>query len=296
MIKYIVDRKNEKLQFQKMLYEQINANIFAMLEDGQRGKSYLLWHFKDYCFEHQIPVALIDYDVNRSGISNFYQTAKSISDQFEMNGFNAVNTCYAKFFNEFSFINVNTGSGNGAVEISDGSSIENSSISKVSGRDLINIDLRGAQFNLDENTAYYRREKFQFELGNALMMDLAEFCKKNSRSVIIIDTLESISNETWSWISSWMFNHMDNKYPKLKVVLAGRREASKYLEVSSSWKDKMILLKNFEAFTREDIGNYFNLRSVTCTDAELDAYHKLVGKNPWLMSNIADILYEANKT
>ncbi len=296
MVKNFVDRQKEIYLFQKLINGQLNYDMLGILEDSQRGKSYLLWYFQQHCIEKHIPVALIDFDLNRSGISNYYQTAKSICDQLDETAFETVNAAYTKFFSEFSYVNVQTGEGDGIVEFSEGLSVENSSLSQISGRDQINIDLRGAKFVPDERMAFYKREKFQYELGRALSTDLSVFCAKKQYTVIILDTIESTPDETWTWINSWILNHIGSKYPDLKIVVAGKREAIKHLGLSSIWKDKMLLLNAFDAFSREDVREYFKLRNIPYTDTELEAYHKVVGKNPWLMSNIADILFDAEKT
>lgn len=290
--RHFVDRQREVSLFLNMLQESTPHRILGIIEGGKRGKSYLLWHFQDYCKDQNIPVALIDFDPNRSGLSTYLQVVKHICDALDLAGFERVQACYDDYYRSRSFIHVETGNGEAGIEFGESIHFRKSSLKNLVGRDHIYVDVRGAKFQ-EQVTASHRQEKLQYDLGVALLEDLGEFCMRNQPVVILIDTLESVPGDTWQWLDRWILRYIADKCRGVRIILAGRNESLKYLDVRRVWSDYLYLLKEFAEFTRSDIKQYLLSRGVAPTDTEISIYHRLVAQNPMLMSNIGDALVEA---
>jgi hypothetical protein len=62
-----VDREEELALFEQMLAGEMPKRLLRILDDGERGKTWLLWRILHDCRQRGTPIVLLDFDDRRGG-------------------------------------------------------------------------------------------------------------------------------------------------------------------------------------------------------------------------------------
>lgn len=285
--RFFVDRTREQQLFQRMLAGQLEQRVLAIVAEGEKGKSYLLWHLKDTCREEGTLVALLDFLPERGGLTTYLQAARRLCSELGQEQFPTFQHQLSEHL-EPAAVRVQTGDGTGGVRFGDRGRYERAQVNDVTGRDRVSIG--DTTIHESEALARQRQEALKETLGIALRQDLIDLCARGQRVAILIDQFERAPQETREWIAGWLLRPLVEAYPGLVMVLAGRpaEPVMAVVEGSHPWRELVLPVRRLSAFSRDDVRRYFEGREIEAGDEILDLLHPYCKENPGRLSKIAE--------
>jgi len=269
-----IDRKKERDIFKKILNREVDERILTLLINAKCGKTYLMKFFLKYCQdENNTPVALVDFDTRDSGPITFWKFTDQICEQWGWQNFETVSKT-KNLFGEFGpSVSIHTGGGETkGVDFGSKGQFQQANVEQITGRD--NIQTGNITISETKEAVALRQELLMDELGRALRTDLANFCNPN-RVVLLLDTYEHISIETHRWIDEWIFSPIQEKYPHLIIVMAGRPEEHmrRYVEVAErSWHTPMHVSDDYDPCDENDVSQYAELWNLELGGEQLQVF------------------------
>ncbi|MBI3165956.1 MAG: hypothetical protein HYZ24_14830 [Chloroflexi bacterium] len=284
---HFINRKFEKALFRRMLTGNIERRILAIFEEGERGKSYFLWHLRDICKSEGIPVSLLDFHPEH-GLTNFLQVAHQFCNELGDLRFPSYQSQLKSYLSP-ALVHVQSES-RGGVDFGSESDFSSAKIENITGGNRINI---GDTVLVESDvSSRYRQVAVMNILGQSIKDDLARFCNESQPVVVLIDTFERVPEETRIWLISWLFRPLVESFPRLVLVVVARPEAQVVttLEGSSPWQHLLHPIHNFSSFTLEDIHQYFKLRHIPIPKDALKYLYPIFKNEPLRFCSIADAL------
>jgi len=281
-----VDRKEELARFRRMLAGETTRRILCILERGEQGKSYFLLRLFHECEQRRppVPVVLLDFDQRRSGLTDCFSVARQVRRHLEDERTPAICACEEAILRGFPPINIQPGTGDGGVDLGQGTDLTSATIHDVAGRDLYKI---GSVFTSPLTSEQIVRQKE--ELGRALRDDLVRL----GRAAVLVDTFEQASEETRGWLERWLFEPLRHELCHVILVVAGRPECRSFFAQPCLWSHLIDAIDRFTPFSDDDIRTHYRQRGINVPEMEWPAILKLAQPNPMAMAQVGKLLEQA---
>jgi hypothetical protein len=285
-----VDRKHELARFRRMLTADSDERILLILEQGERGKTYLLLRLFDECEQGDppVPVILLDFDQRRSGLTDYLSVAREIRRQLGDNNTPDICTCEEMISRRYPFVNVQTGDGDAGVDFGRRGRFSDADITDVTGRDSVSVNISHISGEMPLADLAQQRS----DMGRALRSDLARLAEVHDHFVVLVDTFEHTSPETCDWLERWLFEPMRRELAHMRVVVAGRPQCRTFFDQPRLWTHMVTIIHHFNPFSDNDILIHFRQRGLLIAEEELSLLLDLARASPARMALVGDWLEE----
>jgi hypothetical protein len=286
-----VDRKRELARFRRMLTADSDERILLILEQGERGKTYLLLRLFDECEQRDppVPVILLDFDQRRSGLTDYLSLARGVRRQLGDNDTPNICACEEIISRRYPLVNVQTGGGDAGVDFGQRGRFSNADISDVTGRDSVSVNIGHVSGGAPPADLAQQRS----DMGRALRSDLARLAEVHDRLVVLVDTFEYTSLETCDWLERWLFEPMRHDLAHIRVVVAGRPQCRAFFAQPRLWTHMVTTIHNFDPFSDEDILIHFRRRGLLIAEEEIPLLLDLARASPAQMALVGDWLEQS---
>jgi len=283
-----VDRKRELALFRRMLAGKTKERVLCILERGEQGKTYFLLQLFYKCEQQHppLPVALLDFDQRRSGLTDFFSVAREVRRYLGDDCTPAICACENSITRGRPLVSIQTGAGAAGVDFGQRGRFPGADISDTAGRDSINVNLSDISGDMPAVDVAQQ----QADMGRALRSDLASLSASHRRAVLLIDTFEHASQDTCAWLDRWLFEPLRSQLPHVLLVVAGRPECQTFF-APRLWSGLVATIDRFTPFNDKDIQTYCKRRKIPVSEAEMPLLLDLVrGKDPAEMARVGDFL------
>jgi hypothetical protein len=289
----INDRKPELARFRRMLTPDSDERILLILEQGERGKTYLLLRLFDECEQKDppVPVILLDFDQRRSGLTDYLSVAREIRRQLGDDDTPDICACEEIISRRYPLVNVQTGGGDAGVDFGRRGRFSNADISDVSGRDSIIVDIGHISGGVPPVDLAQQRS----DMGRALRSDLARLGDVHDHVIVLVDTFEHTSPETCDWLERWLFEPMRRELAHIRVVVAGRPQCRAFFAQPRLWTHMVTTIHHFDPFSDEDILIHFRQRGLLIAEEEIPLLLDLARPSPAQMALVGDWLEQSRR-
>jgi hypothetical protein len=288
-----VDRKRELVRFRHMLTADSDERILLILEQGERGKTYLLLRMFDECEQRDppVPVILLDFDQRRSGLTDYLGVAREIRRQLGDDDTPDICACEEIISRRHPLVNVQTGIGDGVVDFGRRGRFSNADISDVSGRDSVEVNIGHISGGVPPADLAQQRS----EMGRALRSDLARLAGVHDQLVVLVDTFEDAPSETCEWLERWLFEAMRYELAHIRVVVAGRPQCHAFFAQPRLWTHMLTAIHDFDPFSDQDILFHFRQRGLLIAEEEIPLLLDLARASPAQMALVGDWLEQSRR-
>lgn len=285
VLRGFVDRTRELTLFHRMLTGEIDERVLLILEPGEIGKTCFLLKLADECEKQRppVPVALLDFDERRSGLTDYLSVAREVRRCLGDEQTPAICACEDDMYRRGPLVSIRTGEGEAGVDWGRRGRFTEADISDVTGRDRIQIGSVSEAARTEDQIAWQKAE-----MGRALCRDLASLTKAHRRAVLLVDTFEDASEQTRAWLEQWIFSALRRELSRLLLVVAGRPQCRPFFEQPRLWSGLVAPLR-FDPFTNDDILTHYRLRGLTVSEAETSLL-TIARLSPAMMAQLGDRL------
>jgi hypothetical protein len=282
VLKLFEDRGPELALFHQMLRGESDRQILLVLDDIEKGKTWLIWRLFHECRQQDVPVVLLDFDRDRSGLAGDVDSVVS-----EVRGYLGdertphVCACTARMGLLPSLADrVASGPAPG-VDFGQSNIFTDAEISSIAGRDIWQV---GAVFT-GPLTPEQQAQR-QADLGRALCHDLGAL----GRAVLLIDTFERAPEDTRAWLERWLFRALSRELSDVILVVAGRPEKCRpFFAQPRLWSDLIAPIDCLTPFSEDEVLGYYARRGVVVSAREVSLI-AIACTNPGRMAQVGDWL------
>ena len=287
-----VDREEELAQFRRMLTGESDERILLILEPGEKGKTYFTQRLFHECEQQRprVPVALLDFDQRRSGLTDYLSVAREIRRYLSDDCTPAICACEDDIFHPAPLVNVQTGAGDAGVDWGRNGRFAGADVSGITGRDHINVQVGSISEAIPTAD---RMDRQRVEMGRALCRDLADLTASHHRIVLLMDTFEQAPEETRRWLEYWLFKPLRRELSHITLVVAGRPVCWSFFDQSHLWSSLVAPIDRFDPFSDDEILAHYRLRGIPFSEAEVPLLLDLARPSPAAMANVGDVLEQA---
>lgn len=281
VLKRFADRGPELDLFQRMLKGEIDERILLVLDHGEKGKTWLIWRLFHECKELGVPVVLLDFDRDRSGLAGDFGSVVNevrgyLGDERTPN----ICACAARMSHLSALADLAAGSKSPGVNFGQSNVFTDAEISSIAGRDIWQV---GAVFT-GPLTPEQQAQR-QADLGRALCQDLAGL----DRAVLLIDTFERATEDTRAWLERWLFRALSRELPHVLLVVAGRPEKCRPFFAQPRLWGGLIAHIDLSPFSDNVILTYYRERGLSVSAEEV-SFLTLARSSPGKMAQLGDWL------
>jgi hypothetical protein len=279
VVDHFENREPELALFRRMLAgEEPDKRILCITVAPEQGKTWFVQRLHHECELQQVPVALLDFDQERSGmIGDVFSAVSEVRRCLGDERTPAICTCEAAITRGAL---PTSASGDGGVEFGERSGYRGADIHDIAGRDLYRIDTLVTGALSPEQLTRHKDD-----LGRALCDDLAHL----DRAVLLVDTFERVPEETRGWLERWLFQALRRLLPHLLLVVAGRLECRHFFDQPHLWSHLVIHLDSFESFNADNALAYFRRRGL-CIAVTETSFLQVACVSPGRMAQVGDWL------
>jgi hypothetical protein len=259
--------------------EELGKRILCLTMAPEQGKTWFIQHLHYECERNNVPVALLDFDRDRSGmIGDIFSIAGEIRRHLGDERTPAICACERTF--SYHIPPMNAAEGEGGVDFGERGDFTGGEVHHVAGRDQVQIGTIIMGSSTPEQVAHHKDG-----LGRALCDDLA--CL--GRAVLLVDTFERVPEETRGWLERWLFQSLRRQLPQLLLVVGGRPECRTFFDQPHLWSHLVVHRDHFKPFSREHALDYYRRRGLQITEIEV-SFLRIACSNPSRMADLGNIL------
>ena len=285
VLKRFVNRGLELDLFHRMLRGESDKQILQALDGREKGKTWFIWRLFHDCREQGVPVVLLDFDRDRSGLAGDVDSVVS-----EVCGYLGdkrtphVCACAARMGLLPSLADrVASGPAPG-VDFGQSNVFTGAGISSIAGHDIWQV---GAVFT-GPLTPEQQAQR-QADLGRALCHDLGAL----GRAVLLIDTFERAPEDTRAWLERWLFRALSRELSDVILVVAGRPEKCwPFFAQPRLWSDLIAAIDCLAPFSEAEVLEYYARREVIVSAKEVSLI-AIACANPGRMAQVGDWLEQS---
>lgn len=285
-----VDRKPELALFRHMLAGETDKRILLILESGEQGKTYLLLRLFHECEQQHphVPVALLDFDQRRGGLTDYLSIARGIRRHLSDECTPAICACEDNIFRRGPLISIRTGQGDAGVDWGSLGRFTEADFADFAGRDLIQVGSVSEAPPTADQLVQQRAE-----MGRALCRDLAGLADAHRRIVLLVDTFEHAPSETCAWLEQWLFEPLRRELSHVLLVVAGRPECGFFFH-SRPWGSLITAIDHFTPFSDDDILAHYRQRGLSVSETET-CLIQIARSSPAMMAQLGDQLEQIQR-
>jgi hypothetical protein len=283
-----VDRTDELAHFRRALAGEEEERLLLIVDEGERGKSFLLLKLLRECEEGSVPVVLLDFDEGKGNISDDYlDVARAVRRYLTDACTSSICACDETIHSSRGpLVYVRTGGGEAGINWGQRGRFEGADVSDVAARDNIHIgDVHETALGPD------REARWRDEMGRALRDDLAQMSETHSRVVLLVDTFEQ-AQRTCRWLERWLFDALRRELAHVLVVVAGRPQCDEFFASNRPWS-RLIAPLPLTPLSDDDIEEHLHQCGFSISDAEWPLLLKMARPSPGAMARVADLLDQA---
>jgi len=284
-----VDRTRGLTLFRRMLTGESNKRILCILAQAGQGKTCFLLRLFRECRDQDMPVALLDFDPRRGGLTDYLSVAHTIRRHLGVECTPNICACAARMSHLPRLTGLVTRDQTPGVNFGQGNVFTDADVRTVAGGDIWQVFDNIFTGSLTPALAKQQRD----EMGQALSRDLAAL----ARAVLLIDAFEHAAQDTRIWLENWLFDALAlrQELPHVFVVIAGRPQCRSFFTPPPLWSH-LIVNVDFEPFTDDDILSHFRQRDIPFEEHEIPLLLDLVARDsPAMMAQIGDRLHRARR-
>jgi hypothetical protein len=278
------DRERELALFQRMLKGETDKRILCILDHREKGKTWLIWRLFHDCKESGVPVVLLDFHRDRSGLSgDFGSVASEVRGYLGDKRTPNICNCMARMSLLSALSDMAAGGESPGVDFGQDNIFAGADVRTVAGGNILQV---GAIFTgrLTPEQMAQRRA----EMGRALGRDLEAL----GRIVLLIDTFEQAPDDTRAWLERWVFRSLCHELPHALLVVAGRpKECQPFFTQARLWSDLITAIDCLDPFSDDEILAYYESFGFTVTAVEVSLL-TIARTSPGLMAQLGDLLKE----
>jgi hypothetical protein len=282
VLKLFEDRGPELALFHRMLRGESDRQILLILDGREKGKTWFIWRLFHDCREQGVPVVLLDFDRDRSGLAGDVDSVVS-----EVRGYLGdkrtphVCECTARMGLLSSLADRVASSPTPGVDFGQSNIFTDAEISSIAGRDMWQV---GAV--LTGPLTPEQQVQRQADLGRALCHDLGAL----GRVVLLIDTFERAPEDTRAWLERWLLRALSRELSDVILVVAGRPEKCRpFFAQPRLWSDLIATIDCLSPFSEDEVLGYYARRGVVVSTAEVSLI-AIACTNPGRMAQVGDWL------
>lgn len=277
-----IDRELELALFHRMLKGETDKRILCILDHYEKGKTWFVWRLFQVCKELDVPVVLLDFYRDRSGLSGDLGSIVSevrsyLGDRYTPN----ICNCTARMSLLSALSDMAADGESPGVDFGQDNIFTGADVRTIAGGNILQV---GAVFTgrlTPEQVA-----KQQAEMGRALCRDLADL----GRIVLLIDTFEQAPDDTRAWLERWVFRSLCHELPHTLLVVAGRPEKCQpFFTQPRLWSDLIAAVDCLDPFSEAEILAYYQQRGIVVTSVEVSLI-TIARQSPGRMALVGDWL------
>ena len=279
-----VDRKPELALFHRMLRGEIDKRILRILDRGEKGKTWFIWRLFHECQERDVPVVLLDFDRDRSGLTGgFVSVVSEVCGYLGDDRTPHVCACAARMMHRPSPAGRAPGDESPGVDWGQGNVFTGADVHTIAGGDI-----------WQANTVFVgsltpvQAAQHQADMGRALCRDLAAL----DHAVLLIDTFERAPQDTRAWLERWVLRALCRDLPHVLLVMAGRPEkCAPFFAQPRPWSHLVTAIDELDPFGDDDVLTYYRQcgLDMSAVGALLLA---LARTSPGQMAHLGDLLQQ----
>jgi len=276
------DRESELALFHRMLKGETSKRILCILDHREKGKTWLIWRLFHECKELGVPVVLLDFHRDRSGLSGDFGSVVSevrgyLGDRCTPN----ICNCTARMSLLSALSDMAAGGESPGVDFGQDNIFTGANVRNIAGGNILQV---GAVFTGRLTPEQVAQQ--QAEMGRALCRDLAAL----GRVVLLIDTFERAPDDTRAWLERWVFRSLCHELPHALLVVAGRpEECQPFFTQPRLWSDLITAIDCLDPFSDDEILAYYENCGLTVTAVEVSLL-AIARTSPGRMAQIGDLL------
>jgi hypothetical protein len=288
-----VDRTRALARFRRMLAGETDKRILLLLEREEGGKSYFLRRLFYECEEQSVPVVLIDFDQDRSGLLDYVGVARTVRRYLGDRRVPTICRCEDAIAHPGPLVQVQTGAGDAGVDFGRRGRFADAEIAETTGRDHVNVSVGHVTGG---HPSPAQEAHHRAAMGRALRDDVAGLAEAHRHVVVLVDTFEELLEEacatTCRWLEHWLFDSLRDAWPHVLLVVAGRPPCQAFFsQPHPSWK-RLIDPVVFTPIGDQDILTHFRKRGLTVSEQETSLL-QIARLSPARMAALGDLLEQA---